>query len=198
MSGRTTPMPSAENDAGGEQRFNTCPKCGQPVPAPFRAHVENLGGCPETAVVPPGGTDDVGYALQDVLNTHRYVYERKGSKPDDPGWHECTCGWEGYWSGFHNHVANHLRFVATAPPAGSDVTQEYGLRIDCKRNGCTEPHGDDGMVLPRGIESEAIERVNGHAVTFVVRDVTRSPWRDLVRDTNGPELPKCDHSNHNT
>lgn len=71
----------------------------------------------------------------------------------------------------------------------AEVTHEYGLRIDCARNGCEEPHGDDGYVLPRGIESEAIERVNGHAVTFVVRSVTRSPWRDLV--SNPPDDCLC-------
>lgn len=69
----------------------------------------------------------------------------------------------------------------TNDTAESDaVTYEYGLRIDCARNACATPHGDDGMVLPRGIESEAIESVNGHAVTFVVRTVTRTPYRDLV------------------
>lgn len=53
---------------------------------------------------------DVGYALEDVVRKHRYEYDRKGIKPDDPGWHECSCGaWQGYWSGFHSHVADHLR-----------------------------------------------------------------------------------------
>lgn len=55
---------------------------------------------------------DIGYALQDVLQGHRYEIRKKGSKPDDPGWHECSCGaWEGYWSDFHPHVADHLRAV---------------------------------------------------------------------------------------
>lgn len=31
------------------QEFNTCPRCGLPVPAPFKAHVDNLGGCPSGA-----------------------------------------------------------------------------------------------------------------------------------------------------
>ena len=61
----------------------------------------------------PGWFRDIGYALQDVLTAHRYDYKRKGSKPDDPGWHECTCGWEGYWSSFHPHVADHLRACVT-------------------------------------------------------------------------------------
>jgi hypothetical protein len=58
----------------------------------------------------PGWYKDVGYRLQDVLTAHLYDYKRKGAKPDDPGWHECSCGkWEGYWSGFRPHVADHLR-----------------------------------------------------------------------------------------
>jgi hypothetical protein len=56
---------------------------------------------------------DIGYALQDVLGDHRFDLKNKGAKPDDPGWHACTCGeWEGYWSSFHPHVADHLRVVA--------------------------------------------------------------------------------------
>jgi hypothetical protein len=61
----------------------------------------------------PGWYRDVGYALQDALRLHLYDYRRKGEKPDDPGWHECTCGtWQGYWSGWQPHVADHLRDVA--------------------------------------------------------------------------------------
>lgn len=62
----------------------------------------------------PDWQHDVGYQLQDVLRAHRYDYDRKGSKPDDPGWHACTCGWEGYWSSFHPHVADHLRAAVAA------------------------------------------------------------------------------------
>jgi hypothetical protein len=57
-----------------------------------------------------GWTNDPGYAFQDVVRQHRYDYRNKGSKPADPGWHVCSCGgWEGYWSGFEPHVADHLR-----------------------------------------------------------------------------------------
>ena len=61
-----------------------------------------------------GWYEDIGYALQDVLREHRYAIERGGGKPDDPGWHECTCGWEGYWTNFQPHVADHLRAVTAA------------------------------------------------------------------------------------
>lgn len=53
---------------------------------------------------------------------------------------------------------------------------DYGLRIDCEVNGCPEPHGDDGLILPRGNEQPTVERVNGHAVTAVQRSVTYSAW----------------------
>lgn len=60
----------------------------------------------------PGWFHDVGYALQDELRRHYYELRDGGSKPDDPGWHTCHCGeWEGYWSGFHPHVTDHLRAV---------------------------------------------------------------------------------------
>ena len=63
----------------------------------------------------PGWYLDLGYLFQDILNSHRYDYRRKGSKPDSPGWHECSCGWEGYWTSFNPHVANHLRAAALDP-----------------------------------------------------------------------------------
>lgn len=60
----------------------------------------------------PGWHKDIGYVLQDVLRSHHYNYNDKGSKPGDPGWYACTCGtWEGYWAEFDLHVADHLRVV---------------------------------------------------------------------------------------
>lgn len=53
---------------------------------------------------------DIGYTFQEIIQSHRYDYLDKGSKPQDPGWHMCSCRtWEGYWSGYEPHVANHLR-----------------------------------------------------------------------------------------
>lgn len=63
----------------------------------------------------PGWFRDVGYVFEKVLGEHRYDIKRKGIKPDDPGWHECSCGnWQGYWSGFHPHLADHLRAAVIA------------------------------------------------------------------------------------
>lgn len=46
------------------------------------------------------------WVLLTVMRQHYYkVQERTATKPDDPGWHACTCGWEGYWSDYQPHVA---------------------------------------------------------------------------------------------
>lgn len=43
------------------------------------------------------------WAVIDALQGHRYDYANKGSKPNDPGWHVCSCGgWEGYWCVFES------------------------------------------------------------------------------------------------
>lgn len=51
----------------------------------------------------------LAWGMASILNMHRFEvgqYDKKGSKPDDPGWWGCSCGtWEGYWSGFNRHVA---------------------------------------------------------------------------------------------
>lgn len=79
----------------------------------------------------------------------------------------------------------------TARTPAEDVSQEYGLRVDCERQGCPTPHGDNGYVLPRSLASEDVEAVNGHAVTFVVRDVVRTPWRDLASSTSPVKESSC-------
>lgn len=48
------------------------------------------------------------------LRNHRYDIGAKGSKPDDPGWHVCSCGWEGYWCDWQPHVAEQI-IVALGP-----------------------------------------------------------------------------------
>lgn len=68
-----------------------------------------------------GWSRDVGYSLQDVLGAHHYDLSNKGSRPEDPGWHTCRCGWEGYWIDFHPHVADHLRGVVI-PASGMNHT----------------------------------------------------------------------------
>lgn len=49
------------------------------------------------------------WGMASILNLHRFEMgklDKKGSKPEDPGWWECMCGtWEGYWSDYNKHVA---------------------------------------------------------------------------------------------
>lgn len=59
-------------------------------------------------------------------------------------------------------------------PARTDI--EFAARIDCEKNGCSEPHGDNGDLLYG--RSERIETVNGHAVTVLKRTVTYSEWEE--------------------
>lgn len=68
-----------------------------------------------------GWSRDIGYSLQDVLGAHHYDLFNKGSRPEDPGWHTCRCGWEGYWVDFHPHVADHLRNIVI-PASGMNHT----------------------------------------------------------------------------
>ena len=56
------------------------------------------------------------WALRDALGAHRYDYRTKGAKPDDPGWHACTCGWEGYWCEFEPHLAQEALDALRAVP----------------------------------------------------------------------------------
>lgn len=52
---------------------------------------------------------DIGYSIQSELRSHIYDYTNRGDRLDDPGWHVCACGWQGYWVDFHPHVADRLR-----------------------------------------------------------------------------------------
>lgn len=73
--------------------------------------------------------DLVGDIEFGLLNKHHYLSLKPGTKPDDPGWHSCRCGdWEGYWSGYHRHVAEviaewHATRVAAAE-AEADTHRE--------------------------------------------------------------------------
>lgn len=58
---------------------------------------------------------DIGYLLQHVVRSHRYESRNRGTQRlNDPGWHPCSCGWEGYWHGFEPHVADELRALVTS------------------------------------------------------------------------------------
>lgn len=53
--------------------------------------------------------EGVHWAILSTLRQHRYDIHDRASKPTDPGWHACSCGWEGYWSDWHPHVADRIR-----------------------------------------------------------------------------------------
>lgn len=58
---------------------------------------------------------DIGYKMQDELLRHRFEINDHGEKPDDPGWHVCSCGgWEGYWCDWQPHVTDGLRALVVA------------------------------------------------------------------------------------
>jgi hypothetical protein len=48
------------------------------------------------------------WAVLDLLRGHLYDYRDKGSKPVDPGWHACKCGWQGHWCDYQPHVAQKI------------------------------------------------------------------------------------------
>lgn len=48
------------------------------------------------------------WMVLDMLRRHHYDTRDRGGKPDDPGWHVCSCGWGGYWSDFHPHLAERI------------------------------------------------------------------------------------------
>lgn len=61
------------------------------------------------------------WAVLDTLRGHLYDYRSRGSKPDDPGWHPCSCGWEGYWCDWQPHVAEQIVAALPAPAAAGQV-----------------------------------------------------------------------------
>jgi hypothetical protein len=55
------------------------------------------------------------WTVLDILRRHSYDYRNKGAKPHDPGWHACSCGWEGYWCDYQPHVAQQITGALDAP-----------------------------------------------------------------------------------
>lgn len=139
----------------------------------------------------PGWTRDIGYALGDVLDRHRYDTRSRASKPDDPGWHPCSCGWEGYWSAFHDHVADHLRQVVLrhpqtnrikhGPVEESSTGQAKAQRADCDdpapQHWCSYPTGPVPVGTPFSCE---VCGQHSEAVLNILKTHTLHPdvaWR---------------------
>lgn len=58
---------------------------------------------------------------------------------------------------------------------------EYAVRLNCAKNGCVEPHSDDGKILHLLEEEQAnLEKpyfVNDHATSYVRRTI--GEWQDV-------------------
>ena len=59
---------------------------------------------------------------------------------------------------------------------------EYGLRVDCVRQGCDPFHDDNGRVVritPESARTTVDPEVDGHAATVVRRRVRVSGWAPI-------------------
>lgn len=56
---------------------------------------------------------------------------------------------------------------------------EYGVRIDCAKEGCKPPHSDDNEVKMSRTKTEwrKTTTINGHAAKRVKRTVTYGEWQ---------------------
>ena len=68
------------------------------------------------------------------------------------------------------------------------IKTEYGLMLDCAKQGCDPKHADDGRVFfeskpgPATInffENAPKPTINGHAATWVSRTVTYTEWEPV-------------------
>jgi len=65
---------------------------------------------------------ELEWLLLDELRQHIYRTDRPGvGRAGDPGWHPCTCGWEGYWVDWHPHVATLLAAVIERGGSASEL-----------------------------------------------------------------------------
>jgi hypothetical protein len=72
-----------------------------------------------------------------------------------------------------------------------EASVEYGIMLDCDKQGCDPKHGDHGLVTSRHPSREQVDQykiegrwyVNNHAATLVYR--TRSPWEPVLLNDGG-------------
>lgn len=131
----------------------------------------------------PGWARDIGYRLQETLGRHSTTnYANRGSKPNDPGWHSCTCGWEGYWTDFHPHLADELRELVADPPpiteAAVRAALDYIEGLDIFPDHLYEPQHASAAV-----KADVDDR-NMHDMRKVLEAAQRAQLGFLV-----PELP---------
>ena len=54
---------------------------------------------------------------------------------------------------------------------------EWARRLDCAKQGCNPPHGDDGELSSADGPMDH-PTINGHAATLVYRVVVLPPWQE--------------------
>lgn len=79
------------------------------------------------------------------LAVHRFHAEWR-LRDDDPGWHGCSCGWEGYWIDWQPHVAERVIAAVYGPLVEALTTQltEQLTRLE------TPPGRSSGDTYSRG------------------------------------------------
>jgi hypothetical protein len=76
------------------------------------------------------------------------------------------------------------RRVIDALTAKVDYRTEWGLMLDCEKNGCNPHHEDDGRVhlwpdrnhAGRTSRPRSAYKINGHATRIVKRAIMTTPW----------------------
>lgn len=72
-----------------------------------------------------------------------------------------------------------------AVPAAEYVV-EWGLRLDCEKQGCDPPHRDNGRVTDVSRTRPDHDLViNNHAATLVSRSIRYLPWVEAHTDGGG-------------
>ena len=60
--------------------------------------------------------------------------------------------------------------------AMSETETQWGIRLDCAKQGCDPKHADDGHVVRTGPEPHPDSTINNHACVVVTRTVTYTDW----------------------
>lgn len=63
-------------------------------------------------------------------------------------------------------------------------TEQFAVRVSCRKQGCVKPHGDDGRILLCDDAAEAAsfarDGLGGHAYDLVTRVVNYPEWEDVT------------------
>lgn len=106
---------TADDDGFDVCPYLTCPLYGKAVMADHR-HLDTPAAKRRAEAVETDRPLNRYWTVLTELRGHLY-YRGKGSKPDDPGWHACSCGWEGYWCDYQPHVAEVIDAALGSDPS---------------------------------------------------------------------------------